>query len=188
MRRVIPPREPLTDGVVTVRLPAAEAGDVDAVIRYSKDKGQLDDSWLPMVPNASPEIAVKDWLEGWAGRPSHNGSVLVVTILEAVDFIGIVGFTERANDCVEMIYGIAPRWRRRGLASRAATLGARWALAAPSVAAVELRIGKNAHTSQHVARNAGFRRAGIVSQYVAGTGETFEDLRFILDHHAVRDP
>lgn len=188
MVRVIPPREPLTDGVVTVRLPALEAGDVNAVIRYSEDRGQLDDFWLRMVPHASPEITVKDWLEGWAGRPSHNGPVLVVTILEAADFIGIVGFTERANDCVEMIYGIAPRWRRRGLASRAATLGARWALAAPGVAAVELRIGKNAHASQHVALNAGFRPAGIVSQYVPGTGETYEDLRFILDQRALHDP
>ena len=180
MVHIIPPREPLTDDVVTLRLPCLETGDGDAAVRYSSEDGQLDDGWLPLIPGASPEASVKDWLEGWAGRPSHNGPMLVVTIPEAADFIGIVGFAEREDDRVEMIYGIAPRWRGRGFASRAARLGARWALDLPGVAAVELRIGQGAGASRRVARNAGFRPAGIVSQYVPGTGDTFEDLRFIL--------
>jgi hypothetical protein len=34
---------------------------------------------------------------------------------------------------------------------------------------------------QHVAENAGFTRAGTVTRYVPGTGQTFEDLRYVLE-------
>ena len=80
-----------------------------------------------------------------------------------------------------MIYGIAPRWRERGLASRAARLAARWALSQPGVTAVELRIGEDRKASQHVAANAGFAVAGTVTQFVPGIGQTFEDLRYVRE-------
>ena len=74
-----------------------------------------------------------------------------------------------------------PRWRGRGLASRATQLAARWALSQPGVTTVELRIDQDHTASQHVAANAGFTRAGTVTQYVPGTGQTFEDLRYVLE-------
>jgi RimJ/RimL family protein N-acetyltransferase len=188
MVHITPPREPLTDGVVTLRLPSMEAGDGEAAARHIHDAGYLDDLWLPMVPGASPGASVNDWLEGWADRPSRNGPVLVVTLPEAADFIGIVGFGEREDDCVEMIYGIAPPWRGRGFASRAASIGGRWALTLPGVAAVEVRINQGAEASQRVAQKAGFRPAGTVFQHVPGTGDTFEDQRFILDQRTSPDP
>jgi hypothetical protein len=79
-----------------------------------------------------------------------------------------------------MIYGIAPQWRGRGLASRAVRLAARWALSLPGVTTVELRVGQDHTASQHVAVNAGFAMAGTITQFVPGTGKTFEDLRYIL--------
>lgn len=79
-----------------------------------------------------------------------------------------------------MIYGIAPRWRGRGLATRAVRLAAQWALSLPCVTTAELRIDQGMSASQHVAVNAGFTLAGTVTQFVPGTGETFEDLRYVL--------
>ena len=63
------------------------------------------------------------------GRPSRNGPTFVVTIPEQPRFIGIVGLgdSDSGEGIVGMIYGIAPRWRGRGLASRAVRLAARWA-------------------------------------------------------------
>jgi RimJ/RimL family protein N-acetyltransferase len=46
---------------------------------------------------------------------------------------------------------------------------------------LELRIDQDHIASQHVAENAGFTRAGTVTQYVPGTGQTFEDLRYVLE-------
>jgi len=80
-----------------------------------------------------------------------------------------------------MDYGIAPRWRGRGLASRAARLAGRWAASLPEVRTVELRIDQNHQAGKHVAARAGFVLAGTVRQFVEGTGDTYEDLRYVLD-------
>ena len=173
------PAQPLTDGVVTLRLPSAAAGDIGAARGYI-DQQQLDGGWLPEIPLVTAAQAIGDWLDAWAGRPARNGPTFVVTIPEAPRFIGIVGLADRGEGLVEMIFGIAPRWRRRGLASRAVRLAARWALSLPGVTAIELRIDQDMPACQHVAQNAGFTMAGTVTQFVHGTGETFEDLRYIL--------
>jgi len=136
MTHLAPPTGPLGDGVVTLRLPSKVAGDVDAVDHYAATEDQLDGSWLPLIPYAPAERSVGDWLEGWAGRPHHNSALLVVTIPDERRFIGVVGFGDPDDGIVEMIYGMAPSWRGRGLASRAARLGASWALSLPSVDAV----------------------------------------------------
>ncbi len=181
---ITPPDAPLTDGVVTLRLPSAQAGDMDTAIGYSQEDGGLDGAWLPMIPGQPPARWVEDWLEGWAGRHCHNGPTLVVTIADEPHFIGIVGFGDRGDGSVEIIYGIAPNWRGRGLASRAARIGASWALRLPGVRQVEARVDQDMPECQQVAVNAGFRQAGTVSQYVPGTGETYEDLRFVLRSQA----
>lgn len=180
MTHLTAPAQTLTDGVVTLRLPSSAAGDADALRGYIGQE-QLDGGWLPGIPLVPAEQAIGDWLHGWTGRPSRDGPVLVVTIPDDPWFIGIVGLGDRGEGVVEMIYGIAPRWRGRGLASRAARIAARWTLSLPGVTAIELRIDQNHQASQHVAANAGFTMAGTITQFVPGTGETFEDLRYILE-------
>jgi RimJ/RimL family protein N-acetyltransferase len=179
MTQFTAPAEPLTDGVVMLRLPSLAARDADAVHGYIEQE-QLGGGWLPEIPLVSAERAIGDWLDAWAGRPSRNGPTFVVTVPQAPRFIGIVGLGDRGEGVVEMIYGIAPRWRGRGLASRAVRLTAQWVLTQPGVTAVELRIDQDHNASQHVAANAGFAVAGTVTQFVPGTGETFEDLRYVL--------
>ena len=108
------PVQPLTDGVVTLRLPSVEAGDVNAVISYT-EQGQLDGGWLPEIPLVTAGQAIADWLDAWAGRPSRNGPTFVITIPGQPRFIGIVGLgdSDSGQGVVGMIYGIAPRWRGR---------------------------------------------------------------------------
>jgi RimJ/RimL family protein N-acetyltransferase len=180
MTYVPPLARPLTDGVVTLRLPSPEAGDVDTVVGYI-DHEQLDGGWLPEIPLVSAERAICDWVDAWAGRPSRNGPTFVVTVAGESQFVGIVAVGDRGDGTVEMIYGIAPRWRGRGLAGRAVRLAARWALSLPGVSTVELRVDQDHPASQHLAVNAGFAVAGTVTQFVPGTGETFEDLRYVLE-------
>jgi RimJ/RimL family protein N-acetyltransferase len=95
----------------------------------------------------------------------------VVTVPEEPRLIGIVGLKDGGEGVVEMTYGIAPRWRGRGLASRAARLTVRWALSLPGVTAVELRIGQDHVASQHVANNAGFAVARTVTQSSPAPGK-----------------
>lgn len=162
MTNLAAPARPLTDGVVTLRLPSVATGDVGAVLSYIEQE-QLDGGWLPEIPLVSAEQAIGDWLDARAARPSRNGPTFVVTVPSEPRFIGIVGLVDRGEGIVEMIYGIAPRWRVRGLASHAALLAARWALSQPGVTAVELRIGQDQRATQHVAANAWFVLAGTVT-------------------------
>jgi RimJ/RimL family protein N-acetyltransferase len=162
-----------------LRLPSPEVGDVDTVLGYI-DQDQLDGGWLPEIQLVSAERAISDWLDAWAGHPSRNGPVFVVTVAGERRFTGIVGLSGQGGGILEMIYGIAPRWRGRGLASRAVRLAARWALSLSGVTTIELRVDQDRTASQHVAMNAGFAMAGTLTQSVPGTGETFEDLRYTL--------
>jgi hypothetical protein len=81
------PVRPLTDSVVTLRLPSPETGDVDTVLGYI-DQDQLDGGWLPEIPLVSAERAIGDWLGAWAGHPSRNGPAFVVTLAEEPRFTG----------------------------------------------------------------------------------------------------
>ncbi|MGC2296733.1 MAG: GNAT family N-acetyltransferase [Candidatus Dormiibacterota bacterium] len=180
MPYLVAPSAPLTDGVATLPLPALEAGDLDTVTSYLEDEAQLEGTWLPLLPLASAGESVRDWLEGWAGRPSHNGPMFVITIPDEPRFVGVVGVGEPEDGSVEMIIGVAPRWRRQGLATRALRMTARWLLCLPGVSAAELRVDQGMVESQRVAVSAGFRLAGTVTQFVPGTGETFEDLRYVF--------
>lgn len=82
------PSGPLRDDVVEIRLPSTDAGDVATISRYVEDD-QLDGGWLPDVPLVPPEQLVADWLDGWAGRRSHNGPTFVVTVPEEPRFVGV---------------------------------------------------------------------------------------------------
>ncbi len=173
------PASTLTDGVVELRLPSPDAGDIETINRYIEDE-QLDGGWLPDIPLVSAQRLVADWLAGWAGQDSHNGPAFVVTVPDEPRFIGVVGVAERGDGDIEMFYGTAPGWRGRGMASRATRLAAEWAGRQPSVHTVEARIDQGAGASERVAVNAGFVLADTMTHSDPGTGETVE-MRYIMD-------
>jgi len=175
------PKRTLTDGVVAMRMPSAE--DTAAIMGYAALSGGLDGGWLPLCFPASDADArwvIEDWLAGWAGRRSHNGPALMLSLYGSPEMVGLVGFGLRDDPgVVELVYGVAPGWRGRGLATRAAQLAARWLMSVPAVNEVELRIGSEHLESQRVATNAGFVAIGTVRSLVEGTGEVYDDRRFV---------
>jgi len=177
-----PPERALDDEVVTLRLPSFR--DTQAILGYARTEGGLDGAWLPsLTPGAAKprcQWLVQDWLNGWAGRESHNGPALVVGLRDGPGLVGVVGFGASDRGAVELSYGIAPGWRRRGLATRALRLAARWLIEERGVREVELRIGRRNLASRRVAVKAGFRPAGRVRSPVEATGEVYEDLRYVL--------
>src|SRR5262249_58850987 len=94
---------------------------------------------------------VEDWLRGWAGRESERGPGRLVETAGAGRFVGYVGLGAREAGRVELVYGIAPGWRDRGLATRATRLVTRWLIDERDMTAVELRIGIANGASQRVA-------------------------------------
>lgn len=181
------PTGTLTDGVVELRLPSPDAGDIATINRYVEDE-QLEGGWLPDVPPMTGEQLVKDWLDCWNGRCSHSGATFtfVVTVPEEPRFIGVVGVAEHDDGAFGMTYGTAPAWRGRGLASRATRLAARWVAKQPSVRTVETLIDEGQRASERVAVNAGFVLADTMTRSDPDTGETVQ-LRYIMDRPAAAE-
>jgi RimJ/RimL family protein N-acetyltransferase len=96
---------------------------------------------------------------------------------------GHVGLVDRGEGVVELVYGIAPDRRGRSYAARAAQLTAHWLLHEQHASMVELRIDAGNTASQRVAAAAGFTRAGTIRSHLPATGETYDDLRFVLRRH-----
>jgi RimJ/RimL family protein N-acetyltransferase len=178
------PAGTLTDGVVELRLPSPDAGDVATINRYVEDE-QLVGGWLPDVPLVTGERLVKDWLDCWNGRRSRDGATFtfVVTVPDEPRFIGVVGVAERDDGAFEMSYGTAPDWRGRGVASRATRLAAQWVAKQPGVHTVEVLIDQGQRAGERVAVNAGFVLAETVPRSDPGAGETVQ-LRYIMDRPA----
>lgn len=176
------PAGTLTDGVVELRLPSPDAGDIATINQYVEDD-QLDGGWLPDVPLVSGERLVKDWLDCWNGRGSSATFAFVVTVPDEPRFIGVVGIAERDDGAFELSYGTAPDWRGRGLASRATRLAAQWVARQPGVRTVEVLIDEGQRASERVAVNAGFVLADTIPRSDPDTGETVQ-LRYIMDRPA----
>ena len=176
------PAGTLTDGVVELRLPSPDAGDIATINQYVEDD-QLDGGWLPDVPLVSGERLVKDWLDCWNGRDSSATFTFVVTVPDEPRFIGVVGIAERDDGAFELSYGTAPDWRGRGLASRATRLAAQWVAKQPSVRTVEVLIDEGQRASERVAVNAGFALADTIPRSDPDTGKTVQ-LRYIMDRPA----
>lgn len=120
-----------------------------------------------------------DWSRAWAGLDSHNGPALLITIPQAAGFVGRIGFSQHATGEIELDYGIAPRWRGQGFATRASMLASRWLLHDTGAREVELRIARGNRASQHVATKAGYQFVGTVIDTVEETGQTYDDLRYV---------
>ena len=178
------PAGTLADGVVELRLPSPDAGDVATINQYVEDE-QLDGGWLPDVPLVTGERLVKDWLDCWNGRRSRDGATFtfVVTVPGEPRFIGVVGVAEHDDGAFEMSYGTAPDWRGRGLASRATRLAAQWVARQPSVRTVEVLIDQGQRASERVAVNAGFVLAETMPRSDPDAGEAVQ-LRYIMDRPA----
>ena len=140
---------------------------------------------MPLAAGASLadcQALVGDWLAGWDNRCSLHGPALIITAAGEAALAGQVGLDDRGEGVVELTYGIAPD-RGRGYATRAARLAARWLLHEGHASTVELRIDAGNTASQRAAAAAGFPPAGTIRSHVPATGETYNDLRFIMRQH-----
>jgi RimJ/RimL family protein N-acetyltransferase len=171
-----PPTHPLTDDVVTLRLPTEE--DNERFARYGADQAMLEGIWIvgPRGADANEWAAelVSELRGGWSKRGGDHGGGLVID--EHEPCVGTVSFFPRAHRVVELIYGVAPPWRGRGVATRAARLAADWALTEGDFDRVELRIGEGHAVSRRVAAKAGFTEVERFETFVEGTGKTHIDI------------
>jgi RimJ/RimL family protein N-acetyltransferase len=167
--------------VIELRLP--DLADAHVLHSYTTVPGGLSGSWVPLRQGASLQTCaalVGDWLAGWRNDESFYGLALVMVPSGENRLVGQVGLGDLGDDVVELVYGVAPDHGGRGFASHAARLVGRWLVDDDPGRVVELRIGADHVESQRVATRAGFVRAGTIVSDVASTGETFDDLHYVM--------
>lgn len=167
-----PPVRRLDDGVIALRpfLPR----DLPAFHSATRPGGN-DGFWL-IVDNDNPRESLASLIDSWSVEVEAGHALAIVDAGDEV--AGSMLIKVRAEDSVELSYGIAPSWRGQGVATRAATLASDWLLD-EGWGRVELRIDDDNVTSQRVARKAGFRSAGRVRTWVPSAGKEFDDLLYL---------
>jgi RimJ/RimL family protein N-acetyltransferase len=180
-----PPSTPLSDGVVTLRLPAAE--DVARLAYYGSDEALLEGIWVSgggpraVDPFVWAAERLEEYKAGWTPKGGIHGGALVIDA--APPFVGLVYFRPVAPGVVELSYGIAPPYRGRCIATRAIRLAAGWALDEGGFSRVELRIPESHLASRRVAEKAGFKFERHFETFIEATGVSAMDLLYARSNY-----
>lgn len=163
IERLVFPDPLLTDGVVSLRrlVPA----DDEAIARACSDPDTQ--RWLDFLPRpylvehaqAFVETAAADWETGRA-------AVFAIADASTSALLGAIAVQEALGRHPFIGYWVGPWARGRGVATRAAVLASRWALRELGVTRLELHAEPGNLGSLRVAERAGFRREGILRNFV----------------------
>jgi RimJ/RimL family protein N-acetyltransferase len=155
-----PPSPPLSDGVVTLR-PWAEK-DVRAIVTACRDEDIA--WWLDQIPQPYGESDARAYLamtrRGW-----KEGSLSSFAVVEATgEPVASISahWLDLDQSVTEIGYWVRAEARGRGVATRATTLVARWAIDVCGMQRVQLRADAKNLASQRVAERAGFEREGVL--------------------------
>ena len=159
--RIRAPDPPLSDGIVTLRPWADE--DVAAVADACRDLEIA--RWIDEVPAPYTRRDARAYI-ATARRGWKDGSLwaFAITDAETGDVLGScgVGWQDRPNAVAEIGYWVRSGARRRGVATRAVQLAARWVFDECGVQRLQLRADALNEPSQRVAEHAGFTREGVL--------------------------
>ncbi len=173
------PVPPLADDVVLLR-PWCEA-DVPGLVAAFSDPVMQRFSWRT-APYT--ETDARDWFAEQEGA-RLRGEALHFTLAgprEQDMVLGGVSLQEVRLDrgCAAVGYWLAPGARRRGAATHAVRLLARWAFAGLGLARLELTCGPGNEASQRVAGRCGFSREGLLRSHVPFKGARRDSVIYSL--------
>jgi RimJ/RimL family protein N-acetyltransferase len=158
------------------RLRGATWADEPAIAAHGRHPDPL---WIGIGPTAPPERAhqvVEEFLKGSAGA---FGLVHLAVANESDAIVGMVGAQEHGAETVEIVYGVAPACRGRGLATEILANVTRAARETDSARRYELVIAVDNAALIRVAQKCGYRLVDTRRSFVAATGQTYEDLVYV---------
>ena len=140
--------------------------------------------WIGIGPSSPPERAHEVTQQFVKGATGDFGLVHLAVHQESGAILAMIGAQEHPPDSaragtVEIVYGVAPAWRGRGLATEILTRVAHEAQEQGESRPLELVIAAQNAASIRVAEKSGFRFVGTRSTYVEGTGQTYDDLVYV---------
>jgi len=163
----------LHDDVITLRPPSEH--DIDAITVEVQDPDIPRFTRIPSPYTRDHAVefvgaSTKQWRTGRgpkaAPREAQVGLSFMIIDRSTDALIGGIGVSLREQpEVAEIGYWVAAGARRRGVATRAATLASRWALAELNLLRLELMTRPDNVASQRVAEAAGFSREGVLRSY-----------------------
>jgi RimJ/RimL family protein N-acetyltransferase len=161
-----PPDPPLTDGVVSLR--AFRDSDAHAIV------AMMDEPEIARWTRAPSPYRLDDaieWLAKLPAGPVRGDLPLAVVDAPSDELIGSIGLRLRDDGRGEFGYAVAAPARRRGIASRALRLYARWAFEELGLERLEVHTRPANGPSIAMAESVGFQREGVLRSYTVIRGE-----------------
>jgi RimJ/RimL family protein N-acetyltransferase len=155
-----PPDPPLSDGVVTLRLPEVER-DAQTAIAFSEDP-EIQRWILGGTPERTdPRKTLEGQLERWRNRTDAIFSIDAVGHEQRVGLLRVLFGLVDPFGFAELGYYLLPQGRGRGHATRAVCLAADWVFDELGVGRLQARTSVANAASERVLERAGFQREGI---------------------------
>ncbi|MDQ6915579.1 MAG: GNAT family N-acetyltransferase [Actinomycetota bacterium] len=166
----------MTDGVVTLRPWRPE--DVDPLVAL------CDDPEIVRFTRVLTPYTRDDALMYLAQQVAaeERGEAVALALVDAADdrLVGSVDLRRASDGRASLGYLVGAAARGRGVATRAARMLSRWALAEWGVARVEIHVQLDNPASQRVAERAGFVREGVLRSYLEVKGRRHDSVVFSL--------
>lgn len=167
----------LDDGVVAIR--SWRSSDIEQVV------GLIQDPEIPRwtgIPTPYTRKEARAFFKTNARQEAMGiGTDAAIVDSSSGDLLGGVGLKLRiTSSTAEIGYWVTASMRRRGVATRAVTLIARWAFNDLSVRRLELLTHVDNQASERVALKCGFSREGVLRSYRAIKGERVDLTIFSL--------
>jgi RimJ/RimL family protein N-acetyltransferase len=173
---LIPPKEPLTDGEVVLRMRRQD--DVSAIAEASRDpetQRRLEDG--PLSEEAQLETVARAEQQWATGR----GAPFVIADARDDRPLGLVNLQLREDaEVANLAVSVFPEARGRGIAARALRLCALWGLRELGLARVAAEAAVDNHASIRAIEKAGFRREGTLRAHCKTQGERHDCVMFSL--------
>ncbi|MGB2874140.1 MAG: GNAT family N-acetyltransferase [Gaiellaceae bacterium] len=134
------------------------------------------------VPDSYTVDHARTWIEHSARAWDKDEASFAVTEVVTGRLVGAIGLHLQEHFAMQASIGywVAKDARGRGVATRALRLVARWALEDLGLPRVQLVTDPDNLASQRVAEKAGFRREGVLRQYVQRSGRRGDCVIFSL--------
>ena len=173
----------LSDEVVALRPWRDE--DVPAKFRAFSDPEIQRFSWPEARPYTEDDAWATHRLHEQAWDDGTGAEFAVVSPADEDELLGgaSVYDIEAAYARGSVGYWVAPHARRRGVATHAVLLLARWAFAELAIERLQLTCGPDNHASQRVAARAGFTREALLRSHLPFKGGRRDTVVFSLLPH-----
>jgi RimJ/RimL family protein N-acetyltransferase len=175
-RGFAPPDPALSDGHITLRLPAAK--DERAVFDACQDPEIR--RWIP-IPDPYRREHAHDWItQAEPGWSTGDHCDLVIADASTDGLLGAIGLRAIEVGRTSIGYWVIPAERKRGVATDAVRLLGHWALRSLGLRRLELYHFVGNDASGRVAEKVGFQREGTLRAYVVLRGEPLDCVMYSL--------